>query len=205
MDSLDTVAYGPDGATERELRLLGDVKGKRVLELGCGTGAAAVALAKQGAVVIGVDGSDDRVVQARTRADAAEARVDWRVGDLADLAFLRADSIDVVLSVHAISEVDDSARVFRQVERVLRPNAPFVFSFEHPFALCVDADGTLRHPPSDRGPIEVDGRLLYVRSFSEVFTDLHRAGLRTDNLLELRGAHAKVPSTVVWRARPDGA
>ena len=61
----ETIEYGPGGVTERELRLLGDVKGKRVLELGCGTGAVAVALAHQGAVVIGIDGSDERLTAAR--------------------------------------------------------------------------------------------------------------------------------------------
>ena len=51
------------------------------------------------------------------------------------LAFLRADSMDLAFSAFAIAEVDDIARVFRQVQRVLKPNAPFVFSFEHPMAL----------------------------------------------------------------------
>jgi SAM-dependent methyltransferase len=201
----DTLAYGPGGPTERELRLLGDVKGKRVLELGCGTGAAAVTLAHQGAVVIGIDGSDERLADARERAEEAEVRVDWHRGDLADLAFLRADSVDVVVSIHALSEVDDAARLFRQVERVLRPNAPFVFSYEHPVSLCVGADGTVEHSPFDRGPIAVEGRLLFVRSLSEVFADLHRAGLRADVLLEPRAAQAKVPTTVIWRARKEGA
>ena len=57
----DTFTYGPDGPTERELRLLGDVSGKRLLELGCGTGAVSIALAQQGAVVIGVDTDHDRL------------------------------------------------------------------------------------------------------------------------------------------------
>ena len=56
-----TFSYGPNGPTERELRLLGDVKGKRVLELGCGTGETAVALAQQGAVVIGRASCRERV------------------------------------------------------------------------------------------------------------------------------------------------
>jgi ubiquinone/menaquinone biosynthesis C-methylase UbiE len=200
-----TFSYGPNGPTERELRLLGDVKGKRVLELGCGTGETAVALAQQGAVVIGIDTSEERLAIARARGDDAEVRVDWHHGDLADLAFLRADSIDVVVSIHVLSEVDDAARLFRQVERVLRPNAPFVFSAEHPVALCVGPGDTFTHSPFDRGPISVNGRLLYVRSISEVFTDLHRAGLRADTLLEPRQSNARTPTIVVWRARTDTA
>ncbi|MET0420604.1 MAG: class I SAM-dependent methyltransferase [Acidimicrobiia bacterium] len=205
----DQVAYAPGGPFERELRLLGDVKGKRVLELGCGTGANAVALAQQGAVVIGIDTSDARLATARERGDGAEVRVDWHHGDFADLAFLRADSIDLVVSISTLSEVDDVARVFRQVERVLKPNAPFVCSYDHPMALCIDANGTLTRSPFDRGPVEVNraggSALVYVRTLADVFTDLHRAGLRVDTLLEPRTSGARIPSTVVWRARTDGA
>ena len=93
----DTVIYGPDGPAERELRLIGDVKGKRVLELGCGTGQAAVTLAKQGATVIAVDVSTVQLAHARRLMERAEVRIEWHETDLADLAFLRADSIDVAL------------------------------------------------------------------------------------------------------------
>ena len=201
----DTFTYGTDGPTERDLRLLGDVRGKRMLELGCGTGSVSIALAQQGAVVIGVDGDHDRLERARGRDDAADVRIDWHEGDLADLAFLRADSIDAVVSVHALAEVDDIARVFRQVERVLKPGSAFVFSYEHAIGLCTGPDGTLAHSPFDRGPITVGDRTVYVRTDAEVFTELHRAGLRVDSLVEPRPAGSWVPANVIWRVRPDGA
>jgi len=53
----DVPLYGPDGPTERELRLIGEVKGKRVLDLGSGNGAAAITFGQQGAIVIALDGS----------------------------------------------------------------------------------------------------------------------------------------------------
>ena len=49
--STDIVQYGPDIPTEADLRLLGNLENKRVLELGCGGGPNAVAMAKQGARV----------------------------------------------------------------------------------------------------------------------------------------------------------
>ncbi len=55
--------YGPDGPSEHDLRLLGDVAGKRVLQLGCGDPTIAVALAQQGAVVIAVDASGARLTR----------------------------------------------------------------------------------------------------------------------------------------------
>ena len=102
-----------DDPSERELRLLGDLRGKRVLDLGCGTGAAAIGFAHQGAIVIALDGSDARLAHARERAEREEVKVEWRKGDLADLAFLRAESIDAAFSADAVAEVDDAARLFR--------------------------------------------------------------------------------------------
>ena len=202
--------YGPDGPSEHDLRLVGNVAGKRVLDLGCGDGNAAVTLARDGAVVIAVDPSEARLARGRRRAEEAEVRLDWRAGDLADLAFLRADSVDLVFSAFAADTVDDAARLYRQVERVLKPNAPFVFSQAHPFALCIDESRVVR-PYLDAGPVTVqrwgEGVTVYPRSLSETFADLSRAGMRVDTLLELTttSADAPVPSTVVWRARKEGA
>ena len=80
----DTVSYGPDIATERVFRLLGNLEGKRVLELGCGSGQAAVAMAAQGAKVIAVDPSPERIEQCRTAAEREEVRVELHQSDLAE-------------------------------------------------------------------------------------------------------------------------
>ena len=119
----DVVRYAPDGPTENELRLLGDVNGKRVLDLGAGPGAAAIAMARQGGVAIAVDASAGQLARGREMAAREEIRLEWHKGDLADLAFLRADSIDLAFSAMAVSEVEDLGRLFRQVHRVLRPNS----------------------------------------------------------------------------------
>src|SRR5204862_283944 len=67
-------------------------------------------------------------------------RVEWHEGDAADLAFLRADSIDLAFATGLLGEVDDVDRLLRQVQRVLRPGPPFVFSFDHPIALALGRD-----------------------------------------------------------------
>jgi SAM-dependent methyltransferase len=205
------MTYTDNGISERELRLVGAVSGKRVLDLGCGTGRAAITFAKLGAIVIAVDGSRERVERARARAEADEVKVEFRETDLADLAFLRADSVDVVYSADAVGEVDDVPRLFRQVERVLRPHAAFVFTYDHPMGRCVGPDGGVTRSYFDPGPV-VEARgsetvQLFTRTVGEVFTDLARAGLRTDTILEPRpeGPGARVPTTIVWRARKEGS
>jgi len=224
----DTVLYGTALATEREFRLLGDVRGKRVLDLGCGTGQAAIALARQGAAVIAVDASADQIEVARERAARAEVRIEWHRSDLADLAFLRADSVDIAFSAYAVGEIDDLSRLFRQVHRVLRHHGPFVFSHEHPLALATAVDapapGTVPAAPQpavgivvrrslfDPSPIPVERGgeeiTLYPRTIADELTTLHRAGFRIDVLLEPATAgddRALLPTSVIWRARKEGA
>jgi SAM-dependent methyltransferase len=218
------VSYGADAPTELDLRLLGDPSGKRVLDLGSGSGENAVALAKQGAHVIAIDRSVGQLQLARKLADEAETRVEFHESDVADLAFLRADSIDVALAAGVLGEIEDIDRLFRQVHRVLRPGAPFVFSIEHPMALAVgrelDEPGALplgrmevRRSYFDPSPVEVqteDERILvFPRTVADVFASLHRAGYRVDVLLEPEPVQShdpgpQVPTVFVWRARKEG-
>ena len=221
---VDIVTYAPGIPTEAELRLCGDVSGKRLLDLGCGSGENAIAFAKHGAHVIALDRSQAQLSLAKKLADAAEARVEWHEGDAADLAFLRADSIDVAFAAGVLGEVEDVDRLFRQVHRVMRPGAPFVFSMEHPMALAVGREGAapgalplgsleVRRSYFDAQPAEVtheDERIrVFPRTIADVFASLHRAGYRVDVLLEPEPVQStdpgpQIPGVVVWRARKEG-
>ena len=200
---LDVVVYGPDIPTEADLRLLGRLEGKRVLELGCGAGPVSVAMTKQGAQVIAVESSAEQVGHARRLSEREEVVVELRNGDLADLAFVRADTIDLVVSIYGLAAVPDLDRVFRQVHRVLRPELPFVLSLPHP-AWRMVADGD---PPTLRRTYwettaDDDNSL----TIAELFTSLTRANFRVDTVLEpepLRGA-SWVPPTLIVRARKVG-
>lgn len=216
----DSVSYGPAIAGERDLRLLGDVSGKRVLDLGCGAGRNAVALARSGARTIAIDESAEQIGQARAAIDEADVRVELHHAPLAELAFLRADTIDAAICVGALSRVADIGRVFRQLHRVLRPEHAAVLSFPHPMFTLLDpgADDplTVRHSAFETQPFppEDPREDSFARSFGALFTELSRAGFRVDTVLEPApvdqgGPHwspamTKVPATLILRARKEG-
>lgn len=201
----EVVRYGPDVPAESELRLLGDVGGLRVLELGSGSRSSAVPLAKHGAYVIVVDSYPDRIAETRVLAEDEEVRVEWHEGDLADLAFLRGDSMDLAFSAGAVLEVPDLGRLLRQVHRVLRPGAAFVFAYEHPVALVARGRSYFDETPI---PVEVDGQHTeqFPRPLAEVYMALVRTGFRVEVIGEPRpvvGEQAH-PTTIIWRARKEG-
>lgn len=221
----DVVHYGPDIATEADYRLCGDVKGKRVLELGCGGAQCSIAFSKQGAIAIGVDFSAEQLAFARRLCEREGVKVDLHHGDLADLAFLRADSVDLVFSAYSFGYVEDLGRVFRQVHRVLRPNGPLVFSLPHPsYDMIDDSDPEepllVRRSYFDRSPIEYEwngvGFTDYRHTIGDLFTTLTRSNFRVDTIIEPepvpngpRSMHWRdtfrfVPRTLIMRARKEG-
>jgi SAM-dependent methyltransferase len=220
----DRVVYGPDVPDESTLRLLGDVAGKRILQLGCGDGETTVALHRLGARVIVVEPSTEGVSAAQRRFDREDLRVELHQGDLADLAGVRADSIDAALSIYALSGVDDLPRVFRQVHRVLRPELPFVFSLPHPTFSTIDprSDEPLRirraywDATPRQGQVGDRHGTDHSHTIADLFLGLGRTNFRVDTLLEPQpdrdGARSAlwteamrwVPSTLVVRARKQG-
>jgi SAM-dependent methyltransferase len=216
--------FGADLPSEADLRLCGDLKGRRVLDLGCGAGENAVAMARMGAHVIAIDASSAQLSLGRRLAEASEVRVEWHQCDAADLAFLRADSIDLALAAGVVHEIEDLDRVLRQVHRVLRAGAPFVFTHDHPMRLAIGRDDNgagglplgpleVRRSYFDLAPIvttrDEESIQVWPRSIADVFSALHRAGYRVDVLLEPETVRTSdpgpsVPTAVLWRARKEG-
>ena len=125
--SLDNVHYGPVAPGERELELLGDVKGKKVLELGCGGGQNSIVLTKWGAEVIGIDISEFQLEHANGLAKKEKVKVTFIQGRMEDLGQFKSNTFDIVISSHAIGYVDDLKVVFKETERVLKPEGFLVF------------------------------------------------------------------------------
>ena len=201
----DSVEFGPGEVVGLDRRLLGDVSGLRILDLGTGTGNSAIALARLGARVVAIDPDLDQVELARRSADDAEVHVEVHHADLADLAFLQADIFDAVISVHALASVSDLGRVFRQTHRVLKADRPLVVSLPHPAALMVDpdADHTILRTYHDSEVRGEGPHLTHPHGIAHVFTQLTRANYRVDTMLEPIGPNLH-PASVIFRARKVG-
>jgi len=112
---------------EYSYHLLGDVRGKRIVDFGCGSGANAVLLANRGAQVVGVDISEDliRLAQRRLAVNDRAGGVRFVVGSAHDLPFPDR-SIDVVFGVAILHHLDLSL-VSKEVHRVLAPGGRAIF------------------------------------------------------------------------------
>jgi ubiquinone/menaquinone biosynthesis C-methylase UbiE len=98
----------------------------QILDAGCGPGAGAWFMAREGFSVIGLDGSSSALKKAQNRLDAESLAAGWVRGDLVALPF-RAETFDAVTDVAAISQnrLGGVRGFFSEVYRVLKPGGRF--------------------------------------------------------------------------------
>ncbi len=102
-----------------------DLAGKRVLDIGCGTGGPAVLLARDHqANVVAIDIEPQLLERAKRLASKAGVSIDWRLVDPGALAF-PANSFDVVFSKDALIHIPDKPALFAEILRVLKPGGVF--------------------------------------------------------------------------------
>lgn len=186
---LDGFHWCPEMVSEREARLLGDVTGQRILEVGCGSAPCSTWLATRGpALATGFDISINMLRRAGT-TDAKLVQADAQDLPYAD------ESFDVAFSVFgALPFVPDVDSVVRGIARVLKPGGRFVFSVNHPMRWVFPDDpgpaGLLAQIPYfDREYLEHDdeGVLTYAeyhRTFGDWVRVLTSAGFILDDVIE---------------------
>jgi ubiquinone/menaquinone biosynthesis C-methylase UbiE len=222
--------WGPEGVEEADARALGDVAGRRVLEVGCGAAQCARWLSTQGAVAVGVDLSERQLQHARRIDEDSGHRVPVVAGTATALPF-RDASFDVVFSAFgALQFVREAGVAVAEAARVLRPGGTFAFSVTHPVRWSMPDDpgkeGLLVTSSYwDRTPyLEEDdtGRVTYVehhRTLGDWVRHLSGSGFRLTDLLEPEwpDAHDRVwggwgpergrlvPGTAIFVSRLSGS
>ncbi len=134
--SLENVHYNPYGPGERELGIIGDVKGLDILEVGCGGGQNSIVLAKWGAKsVVGLDQSEKQLEYARRLAESVNVDVQFVKSDMEDISILGDATFDLIVSMHAMNYASDIQSVFNECARLLRVDGRFVTCMNHPIWL----------------------------------------------------------------------
>src|SRR5262249_6482962 len=116
----------------RMLEMLGDVSGRRILDLGCGEGGYARQLKRRGANVIGADGSETLVQVARGRAQAEELAIQFICANANALNTITDNSCDLVIAAMSLMDVEDYPGAVREIRRVLCNGGSLLMSITHP-------------------------------------------------------------------------
>lgn len=108
--------------------VFGGFGGKRVLDVGCGGGILAEALAAEGAVVTGIDPSEQSLVEAREHARRSGLAIDYRLATAEDLASGNfTEPFDLVFAVDVLEHVEELDRTVAAIAAVLAPGGGFAF------------------------------------------------------------------------------
>lgn len=170
-----------------QVELCGDVRGLRVLDLGCGNGYFAREMAKGGAQVAAIDISPRMIEHAKAEQLLA---IDYRVLDAAEARSAFApQTFDLATSCVALCDMPDPASVFSGVKELLKPGGRFVFSITHP---CTDA-------PYRRWEREQDGSKKWLcidRYFDEGAYEYPWWGWGRDFVTP--GLHVTLETWVAW-------
>jgi 2-polyprenyl-6-hydroxyphenyl methylase / 3-demethylubiquinone-9 3-methyltransferase len=109
-------------------RCAGGLRGKQVVDVGCGGGLLSEALATRGAQVTGIDMADDVLAAARAHASEQKLAIDYRRIAVEELAHEQAGRFDLVCCLEMLEHVPEPDRVIAACARLAAPGATLVFS-----------------------------------------------------------------------------
>ncbi len=186
-------------------RLIGSVKGKKVLDLACGEGYNTRILARKGARVVGVDRSKRLIDLAETEERGSKLGIRYYRMDASCLKGISDSSFDLVTCFMALQDIVDYKGAVSEVARVLKQGGRFIFSIPHPCFEKLVVKGVIinaaeRYFKKIEYPIEWSMERLSKHfrtvSFHRTLTDysfaLARSGLFISRLVEPRATREAV-------------
>lgn len=169
------------------ISLLPDVKGKKVLDAACAAGWYTKWLLEKGASVIALDFSTNMIEMTKKRIGNKAEIIRADLNE--PLAFIKDESIDIVLSSLTLHYIKNWDVVMNEFNRILTKGGQFIFSVHHPFM-----DFTVFNKENyfltellddewntNNGKVEVQ---FYRRPLSEIITSVINAGFVIEKLLE---------------------
>ncbi len=184
------------------LETLGDIKGKRVLDAGCGDGYLSRKLAKRGAVVTAVESSHRMLAFALAEEQCEPLSITYHSGNIASLPFLADGTFDAVVTNNVIQDAADFEGAFREFSRLLRTGGIYLHIVNHPcfstpvFGWVKNGEGKKLYRKVDRyfdrGPFLVpwgpksgmEPTIAFHRTLGDTVNFLISCGFRLLQLLE---------------------
>ena len=117
--------------------------GKRLLDLGCGTGCISIPLAQRGYQVTGVDISEEMLAAAREKSRALQLDIDWRKQDLTSLQLFDEAGNEMVFDAaiatfdvfNHLTEPEDLQMLFHTLNPLLADEGVLLFDVQTPYKL----------------------------------------------------------------------
>lgn len=184
-------AWGVWRTPESELRVLGDVRGKDVLEFGSGAAQWSIALAQDGARPVALDLSDRQLQHARRSMQRAGVEFPLVLAD-GEAVPLADASFDIVFCDHGAMTFGRPERTVAEVARLLRPGGLFAFCQSSPLRdLCWDHDtddiaAGFARDYFGMSRIEDDVQVIYQLPYGTWVRLFRRHGLAIEDLIEIR-------------------
>lgn len=122
-------------------RLIGEIKGKQVLDLACGEGCNTRILATKGAKVIGVDFSEKMIDLAKREEARMQQGISYHVMDASNLEKLSSNYFDLATCFMSLQDMKNYRKAISEVSRVLKNQGRFVFSIPHPCFETITVNG----------------------------------------------------------------
>ena len=119
------------------LRFMGDVRGKQILDLGCGEGGYSRELTRRGARLVSVDCSKKAIEYAVSLAKEENLRIEHYIRNSNDLFDIESEQFDIVLCSMMLMDCEDFEGTLGEAYRVLKPGGKLYASVLHP---CFDGN-----------------------------------------------------------------
>lgn len=126
------------------LKLLRGIRGKTVLDIGCGAGWLAGKLAQKGARVSAVDSSPKWIELCKKQKGPAE-RIAFSLADAADLSTFKNGQFDIVTANMVFlcaASREKLEKIFKETGRILKKGGTLIFSDCHPVTRLTGSAGT---------------------------------------------------------------
>lgn len=130
--------------SEEKCQLFDDVSGKKVLEIGCGTGHSLQYLAERKVFELwGMDISEKQIEKAMQHLASFGFSAKFICSPMEDECGIPSDYFDIVYSIYAIGWTTDLDAVFCRIASYLKKDGIFIFSWSHPIHKCVTAENNM--------------------------------------------------------------